>query len=87
MRVPTLRNVALSAPYMHDGRFATLDAVIEHYSTIGSRAGRHDRRLPHARFSAGERAELLSFLASLSDESFVRRFAAAPAATAAPAHE
>jgi cytochrome c peroxidase len=32
-KVPTLRNIALTAPYMHDGRFATLDEVIEHYSS------------------------------------------------------
>jgi cytochrome c peroxidase len=38
MRVPTLRNVALTAPYMHDGRFATLDAVLDHYSGLGERA-------------------------------------------------
>ena len=76
MRVPTLRNVALTAPYMHDGRFATLDAVLGHYSAIGTRAGRHDRRLPHSPFSAGEHAELLSFLDSLTDDSFVKRFAA-----------
>jgi cytochrome c peroxidase len=76
MRVPTLRNVALTAPYMHDGRFATLAAVLGHYSAIGARAGGHDRRLPHSPFTAGECAELLSFLDSLTDESFVRRFAA-----------
>ena len=32
MKVPSLRNVALTAPYMHDGRFATLDDVLDHYS-------------------------------------------------------
>lgn len=32
-KVPTLRNIELSAPYMHDGRFTTLDQVVEHYST------------------------------------------------------
>jgi cytochrome c peroxidase len=32
-KVPSLRNVALTAPYMHDGRYATLDEVIEHYSS------------------------------------------------------
>jgi cytochrome c peroxidase len=32
-KVPTLRNIALTAPYMHDGRFKTLEEVIEHYST------------------------------------------------------
>lgn len=32
-KVPTLRNIELSAPYMHDGRFTTLEQVVEHYST------------------------------------------------------
>ena len=76
MRVPSLRNLALTAPYMHDGRFATLDAVLEHYSAIRARAPAADRRLPRDAFTAAERAELLSFLGSLTDESFVRRFAA-----------
>jgi cytochrome c peroxidase len=96
MRVPTLRNVALSAPYMHDGRFATLEAVLEHYSAIGARLHAtaaltrgsfgYDPRLPHSPFSAAERAELVSFLESLTDESFVTRFAANPAG-ATPARE
>ena len=83
LRVPTLRNVALTAPYMHDGRFATLDAVLEHYSALGARAQRgerHDLRLPRAPLSAGERAALIAFLGSLTDPDFVRRFARAAAA-------
>ena len=89
MRVPTLRNVALTAPYMHDGRFATLAAVLEHYSAIGARVARavtdgsrqhrYDPRLPRTAFSAAERGELESFLDSLTDESFVKRFAPATA--------
>jgi cytochrome c peroxidase len=66
---------------MHDGRFATLDAVLEHYSGLAGRrtAGeRLDPRLPHAPLSATERAELHAFLDSLTDESFVQRFAARP---------
>jgi hypothetical protein len=92
MRVPTLRNVALTAPYMHDGRFATLSAVLEHYSSIGARVAgavaggprRYDARLPRSAFTAAERAELESFLDSLTDESFVKRFAsgATPAVAA-----
>src|ERR1700722_6676505 len=35
VRIPTLRNIALTAPYMHDGRFATLDAVFDHYQRVG----------------------------------------------------
>jgi cytochrome c peroxidase len=81
MRVPTLRNIALTAPYMHDGRFATLTQVLEHYSDLGQRAqsrggGLPDRRLPRRPLSASERTELGAFLESLTDESFVRRHTA-----------
>ena len=83
VRVPTLRNIALTAPYMHDGRFATLEAVLDHYSGLAQRArasgGRHyDRRLPRSALTSAERAELIAFLSSLTDESFVRRFAGSP---------
>ena len=73
MRVPTLRNVALTAPYMHDGRFATLEAVLEHYSSLATQAARADRRLPRVPFSSAERGALISFLDSLTDETFVSR--------------
>jgi cytochrome c peroxidase len=74
LRVPTLRNVALTAPYMHDGRFATLDAVLEHYSQLAGRAGaaaRIDRRLPQRALTAAERAQLKAFLGSLTDPAFL----------------
>ena len=77
MKVPTLRNVALTAPYMHDGRFATLDAVLAHYSDLALRPGeaqRADRRLPRAPFTAAERAALIAFLESLTDRSFIGRY-------------
>jgi cytochrome c peroxidase len=80
VRVPTLRNIALTAPYMHDGRFATLARVLEHYSDLGQQAqargrGHQDRRLPQRPLDAGERAALIAFLESLTDESFGRRYA------------
>ncbi len=37
LRVPTLRNISLTAPYMHDGRFATLEAVLEHYAAMAQK--------------------------------------------------
>ncbi|HYC09961.1 MAG TPA: cytochrome c peroxidase, partial [Steroidobacteraceae bacterium] len=84
MRVPTLRNVALTAPYMHDGRFATLEAVLRHYSGLAARAAaggvKIDRRLPHGALTDTERAELIAFLDSLTDQAFVGRYA--PPATA-----
>ncbi|MCS6946453.1 MAG: hypothetical protein NZM12_02420, partial [Steroidobacteraceae bacterium] len=68
LKVPTLRNVELTAPYMHDGRFATLDEVLQHYSdTASGRAPRPDERLPQAPLSAAQQAELLEFLRSLTD--------------------
>lgn len=82
-RVPTLRNVALTAPYMHDGSIATLEEVIEHYDRggrlieDGDNAG--DGALSPLKselvFALGltdqEKADLLVFLESLTDEAFV----------------
>jgi cytochrome c peroxidase len=76
MRVPTLRNIALSGPYMHDGRFPTLDAVVDHYFGLGKRAIRYDLRLPRVSFDMQQKADLIVFLTSLTDESFLRRCAA-----------
>jgi cytochrome c peroxidase len=81
MRVPTLRNTAYTAPYMHDGRFATLAQVLAHYSALARAPHRlPDRRLPHAPFSSVEEQQLLAFLDSLNDRSFAARYAGASAA-------
>jgi cytochrome c peroxidase len=75
-RVPTLRNVALTAPYMHDGSIVSLSAVIEHYDRGGRarRAGRaaplRDALIRPLRLSAAEKAALEAFLRSLSDPQF-----------------
>jgi cytochrome c peroxidase len=84
-KVPTLRNIALTAPYMHDGRLATLGAVLDHYATAGP-----DRE--PVVFSDAERNDLLAFLDSLTDTRFADdpRFAdpaAVPAATTPVAPE
>jgi cytochrome c peroxidase len=74
VRIPTLRNIALTAPYMHDGRFATLDDVVSHYERIGrqrARASGLDPRLRAFSLSAAERRELIAFLESLTDREFV----------------
>lgn len=67
-RVPTLRNIAVAAPYMHDGSIATLDGVLEHYV----RGGRTDNpmkttALRPLTLSASERSDLLAFLDALTD--------------------
>lgn len=79
-RAPTLRNIAVTAPYMHDGSIATLDAVIRHYEAGGRKteagafAGDGSRNPFKSTFiksfslSDEERADLLLFLESLTDE-------------------
>jgi cytochrome c peroxidase len=80
---PTLRNVALTAPYMHDGSMATLEEVLRHYA----RGGRLIEQGPHAgdgrnnpykselvrgfSLSADDTAAMIAFLTSLTDENFV----------------
>ena len=70
-RVPTLRNVALTAPYMHDGSLATLEAVLDHYVRGGRRNPHLDARIRPIALSPAERSDLLAFLASLTDREFV----------------
>ncbi len=71
-KVPTLRNVARSAPYMHNGSLATLDEVIAFYAAGAGRA-RHavdvDPLLKGFDLSAQEQADLVAFLQGLTDES------------------
>ena len=77
-RVASLRNVAVSGPYMHDGRFQTLREVIEHYSTgvkmssaldIGLGGGRSEPFLRN--FSEADALALEAFLNSLTDPAFL----------------
>jgi cytochrome c peroxidase len=70
-RVPTLRNVALTAPYMHDGSLPSLDAVLDHYVQGGHKSARQDSRVRPFDLSAAERADLLAFLVSLTDREFL----------------
>jgi len=68
---PSLRNVAVTGPYMHDGRFATLSAVIDHYSTGGKKHPNKDVRIQPLNLTASEKAALLAFLETLTDPQFL----------------
>lgn len=82
-KAPTLRNVAVRAPYMHDGSVRDLNAALDHYAaggrTIasgpyagnGSRNPHKDLVIHGFRLNARERADLIAFLRSLTDESFL----------------
>lgn len=82
-RAPTLRNIALTAPYMHDGSIATLDEVLDHYAAggrtigsgpyagIGSDSPLKSVFLHGFELTPEERADVLAFLNALTDETFV----------------
>ena len=70
-KVPTLRNIQFTAPYMHDGRFKKLSDVIKHYNSLGN-----DENLPKQlkkpmNLSDNERVDLLAFLHTLTDLEFL----------------
>ena len=65
-RAPSLRNVALTPPYMHDGGFATLGDVIGFYDGGGFPHAEQDARVRPLQLSAAERAGLVAFLESLT---------------------
>jgi cytochrome c peroxidase len=73
--VPSLRNISRTAPYMHDGRFDTLEEVLAHYQhgiqpcdTLSA-----ELKEPLPRLTANDQAALLAFLQTLTDEPFVRQ--------------
>lgn len=71
-RVPTLRNIALTAPYMHNGVFKTLDEVIDFYAQGGGRAqnvANVDNFVRKFNLTAQEKQDLINFLYALTDES------------------
>lgn len=82
-RTQSLRNVALTAPYFHDGSAASLDEVIDHYAaggrtlelasgrSVGAANPYKDSLVGGFRLTESERSDLIAFLRSLTDETFV----------------
>jgi cytochrome c peroxidase len=82
-RIPTLRNLAFTFPYMHDGSIGSLEDVVEHYArggrliAGGPLAGdgrlspRKDPRIAPLALSAQDKADLVAFLRSLSDSTLL----------------
>ena len=73
--MPSLRNIELTAPYMHDGRFRTLENVVEHYSTGIPRSATLDPNLAKhpdggVPLNASDKHALVAFLKTLTDAQF-----------------
>ena len=65
-KTPTLRDIARTAPYMHNGAYTTLEQVIEHYNRGGDSNENVDPNISALDLSKAEKADLLSFLNSLT---------------------
>jgi cytochrome c peroxidase len=73
-KIPTLRNIALTAPYMHNGAFETLEEVLDFYSGGGGRGlgldvPLQDDKIRKFNLTPQEKADLIAFLLALTDES------------------
>jgi cytochrome c peroxidase len=79
-KVPTLRNIVLSYPYMHDGRLSSLSKVIDHYRSSIVQSSTIDPLLSSGNMiiSDAEKAQLIAFLNTLTDQTFItdKRFSA-----------
>lgn len=82
-KAPTLRNIAVTAPFMHDGSIATLEGVLTHYINGGTDIRQGENKgfgslspfksefIPGLQLSEVEQTDLLSFLHSLTDQTFL----------------
>jgi cytochrome c peroxidase len=70
-RAPTLRNIAVTAPYMHDGSIATLAGALDHYASGGKDSEFRSDRVRGFSMTDAERSALLAFLESLTDRTFL----------------
>lgn len=74
-KVPTLRNIALTAPYMHNGSIESLDDVIDHYSSGGKAHPHKHPIIQPFDISEKEKQDLIAFLHSLTDTTFTNNTA------------
>jgi len=78
-RTPSLRNVALTAPYMHDGSFATLEEVLDYYAAGGTPLDAlQDPRIKPFELTLAERSAMVAFLRSLTSPTAVALARRAP---------
>lgn len=71
-KVPSLRNVAVTGPYMHDGSMRTLEEVVTHYNSGGQNHPHKNKMIKPLNLSETEQAALVAFLRSLTDDDFIK---------------
>jgi len=70
-KVPSLRNISVTAPYMHNGSFNTLEEVVEHYNQGGKMHTNQSEKIKALQLNTQEKADLVTFLNSLTDDTFL----------------
>ncbi len=74
-KTPTLRNIALTAPYMHDGRFSTLEEVVGHYNSGGLQSSTVDPLMKYVGTGLGlttqDKEDLINFMLTFTDTTFI----------------
>lgn len=70
-RAPTLRNITLTAPYMHDGRFQTLEEVLDHYNSGGKLSINKDPLIRPLGLTESQKEDIINFLQLLEDQEFI----------------
>lgn len=70
-RAPSLRNIALTAPYMHDGRFQTLEEVLDHYAEGGHGVQNEDANINPFTLTEQDKQDLIAFMNMLTDTTFI----------------
>jgi cytochrome c peroxidase len=70
-KTPTLRNVGVTAPYMHDGSFVDLEQVIKHYRSGGAHNANQDQLIKPLNLTDQDIADIAAFLKSLTDTKFM----------------
>jgi len=76
-KIPSLRNILLTAPYMHDGRFETIEEVMEHYNSGGHHVTNQDEDnvdnlIRPLNLSERNKREIIAFLGALTDSTFIK---------------
>ena len=76
-KTPGLRNVAVTAPYMHNGMFRTLEEVLNYYNSpdwfVDNSINRDDALKTPLRLTAQEKKDIIAFLRTLTDKKYVKR--------------
>ncbi len=71
-KVPSLRNVEVTAPYMHDGSLATLTDVLDHYNSGGKSHVNKSEKIKALGLTDRQKKDVIAFLESLTDENFIK---------------